>query len=95
MGVCPKIWTYWWGIIHLLAIKSNSLGKVKITLNGKETHVLADSIEQLLKLNQLNPELIIVEHNNIILNKNTYKTTSLAPNDTIEIIRYIGGGKKM
>ena len=71
------------------------MGKITITLNGKKTQVLAHSIEELLKLNQLNPNLIIVEHNNVILNKHHYKTTPIAPNDTIEIIRYIGGGKKM
>ena len=94
MGRSTKIRTHWRGFIYLLAIESNPLGKINILLNGQSTTVTQGSIAELIEQKNLNPELIIVEYNNTILNKKDYSSTLIKPNDTIEIIRYIGGGNK-
>ncbi len=70
------------------------MGKITITLNGNKTSITPKStIETLLRELKLNQDLIIVELNQNICSKNTFKTTMIKENDVIEIIRYIGGGK--
>ena len=70
------------------------MGKITITLNGNKTSITPESsIDTLLVELKLNKELIIVELNQSICPKNTFKTTIIKENDVIEIIRYIGGGR--
>ena len=77
-----------------MAIQSNSLGKISIQLNGVCTTVNNGTINDLLKALQIPSELIIVELNGTIIAGGDHATTPLAQNDVVEIIRYIGGGKK-
>ena len=70
------------------------MGKITIQLNGKETVVAKGNISDLLKNHKLNPTMVIVEINGTIISKTSYQKTTLNENDTVEIIRYIGGGKK-
>ena len=39
------------------------------------------------------PSEIIIELNEKIIHQNMYEKQTISPNDSIEIIRYIGGGK--
>ncbi len=70
------------------------MGKIKFTLNGQsEETPIKTSIHSLVLKYKFNPNLIIVEYNQQILKQNQYNETFIQPNDTVEIIRYIGGGK--
>lgn len=70
------------------------MGKVKFTLNGQpEETAIKTSIHSLIVKYKFNPTLIIVEYNQQILKQEQYNRTFIKANDTIEIIRYIGGGK--
>jgi len=70
------------------------LGKITIHLNGNATQMKACNIQTLLDNNQLPSNLVIVEQNGTIVQHKDYENTWLNENDHIEIIRYIGGGKK-
>ena len=71
------------------------MGKITIYLNGNQTSIdNLSSIQSLIQLKKLSHNLIIVEHNGTILSKEEFKKTIIKENDSIEIIRYIGGGKK-
>ncbi len=71
------------------------MGKITFSLNGVQTSIeKLSSIQSLIKLKNLNPNLIIIEYNGTILAKEKFKKTEIKDNDSIEIIRYIGGGKK-
>ncbi len=66
---------------------------MKIILNGKEEILEEpDNIADLLELKKINPDTIVVEHNLEIVPKENYSITSLKENDTLEILRLVGGG---
>ena len=46
-----------------------------------------------VKLLLFNPDMVIVELNNIIIRKSKFSTIYCKSNDRLEIIRYIGGGE--
>jgi sulfur carrier protein len=69
------------------------MGSITVTLNGTIHNTSANTIGSLLNELGFIPSQVIVELNGEILTKQTLLNTQLAPNDTVEIIRYIGGGK--
>ncbi len=40
----------------------------------------------------LNPDTVVVEHNYIIVKKEEQGNTQLKENDSLEILRFVGGG---
>ena len=62
-------------------------------LNGKTIDLKEDiSVEQLLKDYDLNPQKVVVEVNMEILDDEVYSTYLLKNEDTVEVIRFVGGG---
>ena len=80
-------------LIYLLANQSNPMGEITINLNGEKTTIKNPCIVNLLKQLQLNESHVIIEINNQIIPKQQLSNTRLTNNDTVKIIRYIGGGK--
>lgn len=66
---------------------------MKIILNGEE-QVLENELNiiQLLTKYKLEPEIIVVEKNGEIINKDLYADETVTEGDKIELIRFIGGG---
>ncbi|MFB5190749.1 sulfur carrier protein ThiS [Alicyclobacillus fastidiosus] len=66
---------------------------MNITVNGKPLEV-SDSltVHQLLEQFQLGLERIAVEHNRRILDAKEFATFILQEGDTLEIVRFVGGG---
>ena len=64
-----------------------------ITVNGKQ-EVLNDKITilEFIKFKGLNPDTVVVEHNYNIIKKEQWGNTMINSNDTLEIIRFVGGG---
>ena len=66
---------------------------MKIKINGQEKLLPKTcSVQELLLSLKLNTELIAVEKNKKILDKNVYGKTILKNGDNLEIIRFLGGG---
>ena len=66
---------------------------INVTINGAQTSIQSNtSIRNIIKSYSLNPNSIIVEINETIIEKKHYNTTILNENDSVELIRYIGGG---
>ncbi|MCL5290898.1 MAG: sulfur carrier protein ThiS [Bacillota bacterium] len=66
---------------------------MKILFNGKE--ILAEdgmTIAGLLEQRQLKPETVIVELNFQLVKKEKWSDTPLKENDSIEVLRFVGGG---
>ena len=61
--------------------------------NG-EKYFINESItlNKLLKYFNYNSSLFVVEYNNFICNKKTWKEIKIQENDSIEIITIVGGG---
>ncbi len=64
-----------------------------INLNGKkETIDEGMSVSKLLEGKKIRPEVVTVELNDKIIEKNKYPETALSPNDRVEFVYYMGGG---
>ena len=68
--------------------------KVALTVNGGRREIpegwnLADLLVSL----KLEPRLVVIEHNGIILrDRESFARVGLARNDTLEIVHFVGGG---
>ena len=66
---------------------------MNITVNGKqETVKPGTTISDFLKSKDLKPEEVVVEHNLEIVNRDNLRDAILAENDSLEVIRFVGGG---
>lgn len=67
---------------------------VSLTVNGEERELPAgSSIADLLRAHELDPRMVVVEHNREILrDRDGYPSIKLSDGDVIEIVHFVGGG---
>ncbi|AVX20100.1 MULTISPECIES: sulfur carrier protein ThiS [Carboxydocella] len=66
---------------------------VEILLNGQPTSIEAGTtIAALLASKNLNPQLVVVEVNREIIDRNRFAEVALNPGDQVEIVKFLGGG---
>ena len=67
---------------------------VSLTVNGEEKELPAgSSIADLLESHKLDPRMVVVEHNRVILrDRDAYARIELNDGDSIEIVHFVGGG---
>lgn len=65
---------------------------MKVKLNGKTEEVEQTTIRDLLAARNIEPQMVSVEHNLKILDKEAFAATPLKDGDTIEFLYYMGGG---
>ena len=66
---------------------------MKIKINGKLSEINAGcSVNQILQEKAIDPAHVVVEINKNIIIKENFPDTVLKQNDTVEIIRFVGGG---
>lgn len=66
---------------------------ILVTVNGSERSVAAGStLVDLIRSLDMNPELIVVEHNFEILDRKTYGDVVLSQDDRVELVHFVGGG---
>ena len=71
-------------------------GPIMITIkfNGKPTQIPTSTpITTFLTTHNYNPIHVVVELNEVIIPKDSYPTTTLSPDDTLEILTFMGGGQ--
>ena len=68
--------------------------KLQITLNG-DAHELVQSLSVAALLAELDidPRRVAVEHNLIVLKRDTFATTMVREGDAVEIVNFVGGGQ--
>ena len=66
---------------------------MQISLNG-DTHEVAGPLTVIDLLAQLDidPRRVAVEHNLIVLKRDTFATTMVNAGDAVEIVNFVGGG---
>lgn len=68
-------------------------GSIQIQLNGEPREIPAGlTVEGLLGHLALVPRLVVVEHNGAILRRDGYPAASVAPDDVVELVHFVGGG---
>jgi len=66
---------------------------MNVTVNGKvETVDEKMTISDFLAQKKLEPEKVVVEHNMDIIDRENLNNVILMENDTLEILRFVGGG---
>ncbi len=66
---------------------------MKLKINGKP-HELSGpmSLLELIRGKNLDPEKIVIEHNNQIIDRQNLGQITVNQNDSIEIVSFVGGG---
>ena len=66
---------------------------ISIQVNGEPKRVPEGlSVEELLRTFDLQPRMIVVEHNGDILRRERYDQVRIAPGDALELVHFVGGG---
>ena len=66
---------------------------MKITLNGDPFELPAPvTVSELLSQLQIDPRRVAIEHNLVVIKRNTFDTTRVAEGDQVEIVNFVGGG---
>ena len=67
---------------------------VSLTVNGEEKELPAgSSVANLLESHKLDPRMVVVEHNRVILrDRDAYARIGLNEGDIVEIVHFVGGG---
>jgi thiamine biosynthesis protein ThiS len=66
---------------------------MNITLNGEARSVDAGtSLQQLLDALEVNCDALVVQRNDDIVARAQFADTTLADGDTLELVRFVGGG---
>lgn len=66
---------------------------MRVYVNGKETEVTEQlTVAELIAGRGLNPDTVVVEHNQIILPREEWSKSVLSAEDKVEIVAFVGGG---
>lgn len=64
-----------------------------LTVNGERRTIPAPaSLADLLRQLDLDPRMVVVEHNRAIVRKDALADTDVAEGDAVEIVHFVGGG---
>ncbi len=66
---------------------------MQVTLNGENRDVKEGlTVLALLEDLELQPEAMVVQRNDSVIERNDFATTQLEEGDVIELVRFVGGG---
>jgi len=64
-----------------------------ITVNGKSEDVQASVLLDLLNVKKIEPQMVAVELNDRMVERDSLASTPLKENDRVEFLFYMGGGR--
>ena len=64
-----------------------------ITINGKSEDIQAAVLSDLLNAKQIEPQMVAVEVNDVMIERYRLSSTSLKEGDRVEFLFYMGGGR--
>ncbi len=66
---------------------------IEIIINGARRRVPRDAtLRDVLSVLDLDPRLVVVEHNRRIVRRPALPDVRVAPDDTLELVHFVGGG---
>jgi sulfur carrier protein len=66
---------------------------MQVTINGKAEEIQAGTVLDLLKAKNIEPQMVAVELNNTMLDRERLATTPIKEGDQVEFLFYMGGGR--
>jgi sulfur carrier protein len=64
-----------------------------VTINGKSEEVQGQTVLDLLKAKSIDPQMVAVELNATMLDRDRLATTAVKEGDQLEFLFYMGGGR--
>ena len=66
---------------------------IRVTVNGDEREFQSGSrLDDLLRVLELDPRMVVVEHNRTIVRRPQLEVTPLQDGDSVELVHFVGGG---
>jgi len=66
---------------------------VQVKINGKPEEIQNGTVLDLLKAKNIEPQMVAVEVNDKVLDRDHLATTQLHEGDQVEFLFYMGGGR--
>ena len=66
---------------------------MQVTINGKPEEVEGETILEILKAKDISPQMVAVELNSKILERDELAGTVVKSGDAIELLFFMGGGR--
>ena len=66
---------------------------MQVKINGKVEEISGGTVLDLLQAKKIEPQMVAVEVNDTMLDRNHFATTSLSDGDRVEFLFYMGGGR--
>jgi len=66
---------------------------MQVKINGKTEEISGGTVLDLLQAKKIEPQMVAVEINDTMLDRNRLATTSLNDGDRVEFLFYMGGGR--
>jgi sulfur carrier protein len=66
---------------------------MQVKINGKTENIQGGTVLDLLKAKNIEPQMVAIEVNDAMLERNLLATTTLKEGDQIEFLFYMGGGR--
>lgn len=63
-----------------------------VKMNGKKEKIQAETLGELLKSKDIEPQMVSVELNNTLIARSDLSATPLKEGDAIELLFFMGGG---
>ena len=67
---------------------------MRVIINGKPEEVRGGTVQELLKAKDIEPQMVAVELNSKMLDREELSLATLHDGDTIELLFYMGGGTR-
>jgi sulfur carrier protein len=65
---------------------------MRVTINGKTEEVSGSSVLEILQAKDVSPQMVTVELNSKMLERDELGSTAVKDGDAIELLFYLGGG---
>ncbi len=65
---------------------------MNVTINGKKEEIQSDTVLGLLESKAIEPQMVSVELNSKIVDREAYSNTPLKEGDALEFLFFMGGG---
>lgn len=64
-----------------------------VEINGKSEEIQGSVVLDALKAKQIDPQMVAVELNETLMERDQLRSTPLRPGDRLEFLFYMGGGR--
>jgi len=65
---------------------------MKVTINGQTNNIDARTIDEIVKMKELDASGLVIEHNGEIIKQKDWPKQKVAEGDKLELLSFVGGG---